>query len=126
MAEKIRFTLQTKLVLKAMSKEPLRARYGLDISKESGLPDGTIYPILARLHRAGLLHREWEDIDPVKEGRPRRRLYRITGDGVRVARELDASTPRLGWAPDPGAFDEGSPDRPWLPRHLLPHPLPPG
>ena len=102
MVTKPRMTLQTKLVLKAMSKDPLRPRYGLDISKESGLPDGTIYPILARLHRAGLLHREWEDIDESHEGRPRRRLYRITGEGVRMARELAPATPDLTWSPNSG------------------------
>jgi PadR family transcriptional regulator PadR len=92
-------TLQTKLVLRALSKDPLKPRYGLDISKESGLPDGSVYTILVRLETAGLLHSAWEDIDPAKEGRPRRRHYWLTGDGVRVAREVAVTTPSLTWAP---------------------------
>jgi DNA-binding PadR family transcriptional regulator len=99
---KLRMTLQTKLVLGALSKNPLKPRYGLDISKESGLSDGSIYTILARLETAGLLHSVWEDIDPVKEGRPRRRHYWLTGEGVRVARAIAPMTPSLTWEPKPG------------------------
>ena len=94
-------TLQTKLVLRALSKNLLEPRYGLDISKESGLPDGSIYTILARLETAGLLHSAWEDIDPTTEGRPRRRHYWLTGEGVRVARQVMPTTPSLTWAPKP-------------------------
>jgi hypothetical protein len=32
------------------------------------------------------LERRWEEIDPVTEGRPRRRLYRLTGVGAPAAR----------------------------------------
>jgi PadR family transcriptional regulator len=95
-------TLQTKLVLRALSENPLKPRYGLDISKESGLPDGTIYPILGRLEHSGILKSSWEDIDPAKEGRPRRRHYWLTGEGVRVAQEVAAVTPRLFWESAPG------------------------
>ena len=101
MGTKLRMTLQTKLVLRALSKNPLQPRYGLDISKESGLPDGSIYTILARLETAGLLYSAWEDIDPATEGRPRRRHYWLTGEGVRVARQAAPTTPSLAWAPKP-------------------------
>jgi DNA-binding PadR family transcriptional regulator len=43
---------------------------------------GTLYKALIRLERAGLLTSEWEDADiAVDEGRPRRRLYRVTDLG---------------------------------------------
>lgn len=43
---------------------------------------GTLYKALGRLERAGLLASEWEDADlAVAEGRPRRRLYRVTDLG---------------------------------------------
>jgi PadR family transcriptional regulator, regulatory protein PadR len=43
---------------------------------------GTLYKALGRLERAGLLTSEWEDADrAVGEGRPRRRLYRVTDLG---------------------------------------------
>ncbi len=60
---------------------------------------GTLYKALGRMERAGLLESEWEDADEaMRAGRPRRRLYRVTGLGERAAREQlprDVS-PRLG------------------------------
>lgn len=45
---------------------------------------GTLYKALGRLADGGLLEAEWEDPDvALREGRPRRRLYRITGEGAR-------------------------------------------
>lgn len=43
------------------------------------LGHGTLYKALARLERDGLLESWWEEVDPVEVGRPRRRLYRVTG-----------------------------------------------
>ncbi|MGD8327781.1 MAG: helix-turn-helix transcriptional regulator [Acidobacteriota bacterium] len=43
---------------------------------------GTLYRSLARLERAGLLDSRWEDPQvAADEGRPLRRLYRVTADG---------------------------------------------
>jgi DNA-binding PadR family transcriptional regulator len=45
---------------------------------------GTLYKALARLTEQGLLEAEWEDAEiGMREGRPRRRLYRLTGEGAR-------------------------------------------
>lgn len=45
---------------------------------------GTLYKALGRLEDAGLLTSRWEDADlATGEGRPPRRLYTITGDGIR-------------------------------------------
>lgn len=58
---------------------------------------GTLYKALGRLAEQGLLEAEWEDpAIAEREGRPRRRLYRITGAGARrlaVARH-EARRPR--------------------------------
>lgn len=81
-----RLTTQTLTVLSAMVRDPEAEWYGLDLSKRSGLKPGTIYPILARLLDVGWLERRWENIDPTTEGRPRRRLYRLTGVGASAAR----------------------------------------
>lgn len=44
---------------------------------------GTLYKALARMEHAGLLESRWEDPDvAVTEGRPRRRLYRVTPVGA--------------------------------------------
>jgi len=43
---------------------------------------GTLYKALDRLQRFGFLESEWEDpLVAANEGRPRRRLYRVTAAG---------------------------------------------
>jgi DNA-binding PadR family transcriptional regulator len=46
---------------------------------------GTLYKALSRLEEFGLLTSRWEDAAAMPEGRPRRRLYELTGEGARVA-----------------------------------------
>ena len=44
---------------------------------------GTLYKALSRLAERGLVESEWEDPGiAADEGRPRRRLYRVTGAGA--------------------------------------------
>jgi DNA-binding PadR family transcriptional regulator len=81
-----RMTIQTLAVLSTMIDEPDSEWYGLDLSRRSGLKPGTIYPLLERLLNAGWLVRSWEAIDPTVEGRPRRRIYRLTPAGDDAAR----------------------------------------
>jgi DNA-binding PadR family transcriptional regulator len=46
---------------------------------------GTLYKALGRMERAGLLESTWENpLVAAEEGRPRRRLYRVTGLGERA------------------------------------------
>jgi PadR family transcriptional regulator PadR len=85
-------TRQTERVLAALLRQPAEQRYGLELSKEAGLASGTIYPILARLERAGWVSSEWEHIDTSAEGRRARRYYRLTGEGVRVAQAAVSET----------------------------------
>jgi DNA-binding PadR family transcriptional regulator len=79
--------METLAVLSTILSDPEAEWYGLELSKRSGLKPGTIYPILDRLLKARWLERRWELIDPVVEGRPRRRLYRLTGLGAPAARQ---------------------------------------
>ena len=54
---------------------------------------GTLYKALTRMTAAGLLEATWEEADLAEiEGRPRRRLYRVTGEGVRA--RAAAAAPR--------------------------------
>ena len=53
---------------------------------------GTLYKALSRLEEFGLLTSRWEDAAAV-EGRPRRRLYELTGEGARMARSALAEKP---------------------------------
>ncbi|HKY47090.1 MAG TPA: helix-turn-helix transcriptional regulator [Acidimicrobiia bacterium] len=46
---------------------------------------GTLYKALGRMETAGLLASSWEKADVALEaGRPRRRLYRVTGAGEKA------------------------------------------
>lgn len=48
---------------------------------------GTLYKALSRLAERGLVESEWEDpAIAADEGRPRRRLYRVTGAGAMAYR----------------------------------------
>jgi PadR family transcriptional regulator PadR len=50
---------------------------------------GTLYKALSRLEEFGLLTSRWENTEAA-EGRPRRRLYELTGQGVQVAEQAIA------------------------------------
>jgi PadR family transcriptional regulator, regulatory protein PadR len=82
----VRMTLATQLVLKALLDRPAKAQYGLEICEAAKLASGTIHPILARLEKVGWLESYWEDVDPHRAGRPRRRYYRLSSDGAQSAR----------------------------------------
>ncbi|MGI5237050.1 PadR family transcriptional regulator [Dactylosporangium sp. CA-139066] len=82
---------QTSAVLRALAAAPDVWRHGYDLSREVGLKAGTLYPILIRLSDAGLLTAEWEPDPP--HGRPPRHLYRLTPDGLALARALPVATP---------------------------------
>jgi len=52
---------------------------------------GTLYKALERMERAGLLESRWEDpAAAADEGRPRRRLYRVTGLGEQALSVAEA------------------------------------
>jgi hypothetical protein len=54
-------------------------RYGFDLMDATGLPDGTVYPILRRLERRGVLEGAWEEDSLARaENRPLRRYYSLT------------------------------------------------
>ena len=55
---------------------------GSDIMKMTGLPSGTIYPLVVRMANAGWLVSEDEAVDPKLVGRPAKRLYSLTPSGV--------------------------------------------
>jgi DNA-binding PadR family transcriptional regulator len=69
-----------------MVQHPTADFYGLELAKDAGIASGTIYPILRRLEDSGWVESSWEQIDPHEQGRPRKRLYRLTGLGAREAR----------------------------------------
>ena len=90
---------QTTAVLAALAVEPAAWRYGYDLGQQVSLKAGSLYPILMRLHDQGLLDSRRETDPP--PGRPPRHLYRLSGDGVRVADDLALKAPVH--SPDPTA-----------------------
>jgi PadR family transcriptional regulator PadR len=68
-------------VIAAMLEDPLAWHYGFGLSEAARIPFGTIYPVFARLEKAGWLESCWDGGNRV----PRRRLYRLTGFGQRYS-----------------------------------------
>jgi DNA-binding PadR family transcriptional regulator len=71
------------LVLAEFLQDEQEWRYGYDISRNTGLKSGTLYPILMRLAEHRLLETSWETAET---GRPPRHMYKLTTDGLRYAR----------------------------------------
>lgn len=69
-------------VLHAFLDDPTAQRYGFELMEMTGLASGSLYPVLARLETAKWVLSEKEAIDPAEKGRPARRYYRITAEGV--------------------------------------------
>jgi DNA-binding PadR family transcriptional regulator len=88
MAEPRPLSLATVRVLVSIGNG---ARYGFDIMDATGLPSGTIYPILARLEHAGLIRGRWESPGAAqREKRPARRYYEISAIGAKaLARSIE-------------------------------------
>ena len=82
--------------------------HGFRIAKEiKGAKDarlltghGTLYRALGRLEKQGYLSSRWEDpLAAAEEGRPRRKLYKLTGAETRVLSELklEGDSLRSAW-----------------------------
>lgn len=77
---------QTLQVLAALLERPDEWRHGYDLTKQTALQSGTLYPILMRLSEQGLLEDTWQPSDT--PGRPPRHGYRLNAAGLTAAREL--------------------------------------
>ena len=97
------------LLLLSVIEEVPRHGYAVidELRKRSGdafdLPEGTVYPALHRLERAGLLASTWDDI-----GGRRRRTYAITRDGRKAL-----ATKRKEWSLFAGAVQRVLGGRRW-------------
>ena len=74
-------------VLKAFMGNTAKSLHGYELMQQANISSGTLYPLLMRFEEHGLLRSQWETAEPDPTGRPRRRLYTITGEGQRVALE---------------------------------------
>jgi DNA-binding PadR family transcriptional regulator len=60
---------------------------GSDFINKCRLFSGTLYPILGRLEKEGWIVGQWEKEAPSDLGRPRRKEFRFTGDGLTQAKD---------------------------------------
>src|SRR5262245_8542245 len=101
MGKQPRLSDQTIRVLSALMICPTSELSGAEIAKQAKLASGTLYPILQRLEEVGWLSSRWEAGDPKELGRPRRRFYTVTGEGVKnvqqIVRILTPNAGSLAW-----------------------------
>lgn len=58
---------------------------GADLMRATRISSGTMYPLLVRLEAAKIIESAWETASPQELHRPRRRLYRLTTQGLGFA-----------------------------------------
>src|SRR3979490_1404248 len=75
---------QTRALLAAFLDHSQIWRHGYDLSKETGLRSGTLYPLLMRLSEQGLLEQRWQEAE--RPGLPPRHVYRLTASGLAPGR----------------------------------------
>ncbi|HET7108633.1 MAG TPA: PadR family transcriptional regulator [Candidatus Acidoferrum sp.] len=80
-----RMSPQTLCVLECFIEHPTAWRYGYELSRETGLKSGTLYPILMRLAKFSLLETKWVTTE---DGVPPRHTYRLTAKGSELVRSL--------------------------------------
>ena len=85
-----RISPQTRRVLERFAERPSAWCYGYELSRETGLKSGTLYPILMRLAKFSLLETKWVTTE---DGVPPRHTYRLTPKGAEVARAQQATSP---------------------------------
>lgn len=82
-----RLSRETLLVLDRFMERATDWRYGYELSRETGLKSGTLYPILMRLEKYGLLEARWV---ATQDGVPPRHTYQLTPNGLELARTQKA------------------------------------
>ena len=92
----MRLTYPTALVLQALLDG---SHHGFDIMDATGLPSGTVYPILRRLDAEGCVKSRWEkQAVAQKEQRPPRRYYELTAGGRIMAGEAKSKAMAMAHA----------------------------
>jgi PadR family transcriptional regulator, regulatory protein PadR len=94
MSQARKFSEQTLALLAVLIEQPRKWRHGYDLSRDTGLKSGTLYPIMMRLCDRGFLDSKWEP--PSEPGRPPRHIYRLTAAGGALARKQLAGNSNPG------------------------------
>ncbi|HXQ23818.1 MAG TPA: PadR family transcriptional regulator [Candidatus Acidoferrales bacterium] len=87
---------QTRALLATLLDRSQIWRHGYDLSKETGLGSGTLYPLLIRLSEQGLLESRWQEAD--RPGLPPRHVYRLTAAGLALAQQQEVAATADGRA----------------------------
>jgi DNA-binding PadR family transcriptional regulator len=90
MPDDVRITGPVMLVLSALGATR-NGICGNEIMLTTGLESGSLDPVLIRLERDGWVESHWEDIDPSKLERPKRRLYALSDLGHSKMKHLLAN-----------------------------------
>jgi len=93
-----RLSAETLQVLERFLERPAEWRYGYELSRSTGLKSGTLYPILMRLEKYTLLEAKWVTTE---DGVPPRHTYRLTPNGLVLARTKLAESSAGDWVPEP-------------------------
>lgn len=80
---------QMDKLLAVLAEQPGQWFYGYPLMKATGLPSGTLYPLLVRMEGQHLVESEWRE--PEQNGRPPRHAYRLTTAGARLAQASSTS-----------------------------------
>ena len=94
---------ETLRVLERFVERPTDWHYGYELSRETGLKSGTLYPILMRLEKHTWLEARWV---ATGDGVPPRHTYRLTPNGLELAR-AKLTEPRAGWLVQQPALSKG-------------------
>jgi len=81
----------TEIILGALVADPTADHHGAALHHNTGLPTGRIFPVLARLETLNWLDSGWDEPTSSEQGWPRRRWYRLSEQGLAMARGALAS-----------------------------------
>lgn len=87
----LRLTGPTEQVLVALVADPTRDHHGAQLLVATGLSAGRVYPVLARLESLQWVDTGWDPPSSREQGWPRRRHYRLSAQGLAMARGALAS-----------------------------------
>lgn len=100
----VALTRAVRVVLAELIADPTQAQYVEQLHSSTKLSIGQMYGVLARLEAVQWLESGWDAPTSMQQGWPRRRHYRLSGDGLAMAKGALAtsSVPLAGrWRPAP-------------------------
>jgi PadR family transcriptional regulator, regulatory protein PadR len=77
----MRMTYALVQVAMALVNDPTGRHWGYELSKQTGVRSGVLYPMLTRMLDEGWVEDGWEDPTTIRDKRPPRRYYELTTEG---------------------------------------------